>query len=359
MLRILTSYKSAVTFGVLWWPTFVNAVPYSNHAGELYSLSQTTPTSIYNQIIKTLGTFNSKYWVIISPLLLSLSILSVYVIHKMSRKSRNSAQFMGWGNNGDGYDKGSLRVRREKDALPPIHIGTESQDQPSTTANYQMYSSPLDSTCRLPPLRVVLQDLHPSPAGHIHHATPDNETYDFGDNPHYYDNNTQFGLSTPPPESPHALSISATPYVTNFQLSAPPRGHGHRRSWSTPSATSIHSQTSYPDAAQYPIPTLQPLASHAEELEPRSGQFRAFQYVTQYPRHTQRTYAYTAPVTPAPSTPSTPNMYAGSEQNEAEFQPVMIYEQGQSVTGKKWRRKVTIFRSDIYHRLESEGRLMG
>ena len=43
------------------------------------------------------------------------------------------------------------------------------------------------------------------------------------------------------------------------------------------------------------------------------------------------------------------------ERGEGEFQPVMIFEQGRSLSGQKWRRKVTVFRSEVLEKLEKEG----
>ena len=222
------------------------------------------------------------------------------------------------------------------------------------------------------------------------------ETHNFGENPNYHDEGFQYSSAHPGT----TVSTPPSPFSSRFYDSSIKRVKSHKRSWSTPGAyqtfhasMGLEAQSSFVSTTHFPLPTLRPvtpsetmstpgtplLASHNEEP---LNSVTAYRYSRQYPQapcdhnqEYQRAQSITLPeVSPhtvlTPGRTSTCTGVGGAEQGlaqvgssveavdgqrHAEFQPVTIFEQGQSVTGQKWRRKVTVFRSEILERLEKEG----
>lgn len=218
------------------------------------------------------------------------------------------------------------------------------------------------------------------------------ETHNFGENPNYHDE----GFRYSPAHLGTSVSTPPSPFSSRFYDSSIKKIKSHKRSWSTPGAyQTFHAsmdpevQSSVVSTTYFPLPTLRPvtppetvstptplLASHHEEP---LDSVTAYRYSRQYPQvpyrnqlqqhqraqstlpevspHTVLTPGHTNTCIGAGGEPTQveSGVEAVNDQRHAGFQPVMIFEQGQSVTGQKWRRKVTVFRSEILERLEKEG----
>jgi len=224
------------------------------------------------------------------------------------------------------------------------------------------------------------------------------ETHSFGENPNYHDE----GFRYSPTHQGTSVSTPPSPFSSRFYDTNIRKVKSHKRSLSTPGAyqtfhasMGLEVQSSVISTTQFPLPTLRPvtppetmstpsippLASHNEEP---LNILTAYRYSRRYPQAPHDQSQQHQPVesvplrevSPHPHTVLTPGhrntctelsgaqrgpMQAGLSvevaggQQHAGFQPVMIFEQGQSVTGQKWRRKVTVFRSEILERLEKEG----
>ncbi|KAF8429294.1 hypothetical protein EV426DRAFT_571151 [Tirmania nivea] len=222
------------------------------------------------------------------------------------------------------------------------------------------------------------------------------ESHNFGENPNYHDEGFQYSPAHPGT----SLSTPPSPFSSRFYNSSMKKVKSHKRSWSTPGAyqtfnasMGLELQSSVVSTTNFPLPTLRPvtpaetmsmpgtplLASHDEEP---LNSVTAYRYSRQYPQapHDQNQQHQRAQSIALPEicphtvlTSSQKNICteldgahkgltqvessveAVGGQGHAGFQPVMIFEQGQSVTGQKWRRKVTVFRSEILERLEKEG----
>lgn len=222
------------------------------------------------------------------------------------------------------------------------------------------------------------------------------ETYNFGENPNYHDEGFQYSPAHPGT----SVSTPPSPFSSRFYDSSIKKLKSHKRSLSTPGAyqtfhasMGLEAQSSFVSTTHFPLPTLRPvtppetrstpatplLPSHNEEL---SSSVTAYRYSRRYPQaphdhnqqhqrvqsitlpevspHTVLTSSHTNTCTGVDGVQTVPMQVVSSVETvgdrlHSEFQPVMIFEQGQSVTGQKWRRKVTVFRSEILERLEKEG----
>ncbi|KAF8434624.1 hypothetical protein BGX38DRAFT_158554 [Terfezia claveryi] len=222
------------------------------------------------------------------------------------------------------------------------------------------------------------------------------ETYNFGENPNYHDEGFQYSPAHPGT----SVSTPPSPFSSRFYDSSIKKLKSHKRSLSTPGAyqtfhasMGLEAQSSYISSTHFPLPTLRPvtppetrstpgtplLPSHNEEP---SSTVTAYRYSRRYPQaphdhnrqhqraqsitlpevspHTVLTSGHTNTNTGVDGVQKVPVQVGSSVETvggrpHSEFQPVMIFEQGQSVTGQKWRRKVTVFRSEILERLEKEG----
>jgi len=220
------------------------------------------------------------------------------------------------------------------------------------------------------------------------------ETHNFGENPNYHDEGFQYSPAHPGT----SVSTPPSPFSSRFYDSSIKQVKSHKRSWSTPSAyqtfhasMGLEVQNSFVSTTHFPLPTLRPVtppetmstpgtpANHSEEP---LNSMAAYRYSRRYPQasydHNQQHQRAQSIPLPEVSphtvlTPGSTNICTGvdgvqkgltqegssvgavDDQRHAGFQPVMIFEQGQSVTGQKWRRKVTVFRSEILERLKKEG----
>lgn len=224
------------------------------------------------------------------------------------------------------------------------------------------------------------------------------ETHNFGENPNYHDEGFQYSPAHPGT----SVSTPPSPFSSRFYDSSIKKVKSHKRSWSTPTGAyqtfhasmGLEVQSSFVSTTHFPLPTLRPitppetmstpstplLASHNEEP---LNSVTAYRYSRRYPQaphdHNHNHNQQAQSITSLGASPHTvlasghTNTCIGIDdvpkglaqvgssvegvdaQRHAEFQPVMIFEQGQSVTGQKWRRKVTVFRSEILERLKKEG----
>ena len=217
------------------------------------------------------------------------------------------------------------------------------------------------------------------------------EMHNFGENPQYHDDSFQY---TPPDRTP-SLSNPPSPFSSRFCSTNVRKLFGHKRSLSTPApCTSFEGLTSYPSnfvaSPHFPLPTLRPITPpdtmsapttpHPHSEEESLNTMNPLHYAIQNPKLLQgRPYQRAesvpllGPCTKPKSKPCdkgvvTPGFKAtrpiASDANSpgnippatsTEFQPVMICEQGQSASGQRWKRKVTVFRSDILDRFKQNG----
>ena len=216
------------------------------------------------------------------------------------------------------------------------------------------------------------------------------ETYNFGDNPNYHDERFQYNPAPPTGSS----STPPSPFSSRFYPTKIKKVMGHRRSQSSPSAhpSGMHppskDQRNFMSTTHFPLPTLRPITPPETMSTPGSptlkhheddnlANMRAYQYSKHYTQavHTSGHYrAQSVPLTESTEKPVTGaqsihralptpeeegqgmhTQRAISKREDGVFQPVIIFEQGQSLTGQKWRRKVTVFRSEVLDKLEKEG----
>ena len=216
------------------------------------------------------------------------------------------------------------------------------------------------------------------------------ETHNFGENPQYHDDTFQYtslyhisSLSNPP-----------SPFSSRFCSNNVRKLIGHKRSLSTPTPyPTLDGLVSYPSnsvaSPHFPLPTLRPITppdtmSAPSTPRPPSGgvllnamNIDYTMHFSQLPRSRPLQRAVSVPLL-GPSTelkPKTGNQSVGitgvedTRENigtvdptggilptsSTEFQPIMICEQGQSATGQRWKRKVTVFRSEILDRFKQHG----
>lgn len=222
------------------------------------------------------------------------------------------------------------------------------------------------------------------------------ETHDFGENPQYHDDNYQY-------ISPASASTPPSPFSSKYYSAGIRKIKSHNRSPSSPKLVqsvqraALEQRSSMAPNPQFPLPTLRPITPPETMSTPGSpvvahnqeedlGRMSLYEYSRHYPqpqgyhdydRHASHCHDYydyqhqhrraqSVPLAITNTGPSPINCEAsalgqeGSErgwdgQSGAEFRPVMVYEQGRSLTGQKWRRKVTVFRSEVLEKLEKEG----
>ncbi|KAI5811302.1 hypothetical protein DFH27DRAFT_605405 [Peziza echinospora] len=212
---------------------------------------------------------------------------------------------------------------------------------------------------------------------------PGAETCNFGDNPSYHDDGFR-----PVPIDPQIMGSSPLPPISsiaNLHEYNSRKASGHKRATSSPQQVTNHARNTpshYPPPSQFPLPTLRPATPvtetpasnthyetpHQRQQEPGPGQVSIFRYSRQYShkQFQQHRRAHSVPTAEGKVAPTgalnggnTEGTNAASDgKQEEEFLPVMIFEHGQSVNGQKWRRKVTVFRSEVLQSLEKEGMII-
>lgn len=206
-------------------------------------------------------------------------------------------------------------------------------------------------------------------------------SYNFGENPNYHDEAFHYN----PTYQTSSISTPPSPFSSRFYSVNIRKVKGHRRSRSSPLSSrpyqtlqAIGFQSDANPTPQFPLPTLRPITPSTSETPLSASQDQESidstticRYTKQYPQNPQadlsRIRDHSTP--PLDRCENVPNTNTGlsiiegarwsnntnSIGNDGTFQPVMIFEQGQSVTGQKWKRKVTVFRSDVLEKLEQEG----
>lgn len=223
-------------------------------------------------------------------------------------------------------------------------------------------------------------------ANDLHGPLIPEETHDFGENPNYHQDGFQYSV----PHLATSLSTPPSPFSSRFCSGNIRKLKGHKRSKSLPSPyqtlhASMDLKGGFLSTSNFPFPTLRPLAPPEVMSTPgtpalvsdngeESSNLTGYRYLSQYPRAQGNQRAHSVPLPGVPmeiaaSTCDSPTVLdvvqegpteiqlreAEDKRPDTVFQPVMIFEQGRSVTGQKWRRKVTVFRSEILERLQKEG----
>lgn len=211
------------------------------------------------------------------------------------------------------------------------------------------------------------------------------EMHNFGENPQYHDDSFQY---TSPDRTP-SLSNPPSPFSSRFCSTNVRKLIGHKRSLSTPSpCTRLEGLPSnFVASPLFPLPTLRPITPpdtmsapttphpnseekslntmnplHYAVQNSKLLQVRPFQRAVSVPVFGTYTESKSKPCDQIVGRPGTRRN--ASDTNSpgntpsvtiTDFQPVMICEQGQSATGQRWKRKVTVFRSDILDRFKQHG----
>ena len=217
------------------------------------------------------------------------------------------------------------------------------------------------------------------------------ETHNFGENPQYHDDTFQYtslyrisSVSNPP-----------SPFSSRFCSTNVRKLTGHKRSLSTPTPyPTLEGLVSYPSnfvaSPNFPLPTLRPITppdtvsapatphplSKQESLNTIDTVHYAMQD-SQLPQSQPYQRAVSVPLLGPSTEPESKTRnqsvgISGAEDTRENaraagstgstpsttntgFQPVMICEQGQSASGQRWKRKVTVFRSEILDRFKENG----
>lgn len=242
------------------------------------------------------------------------------------------------------------------------------------------------------------------------------ETYSFGDNPDYFvapeNLNAVKGPNTGLLQTPGQGKSKSSPFRPKGGMNRLYRSTSFQHHPFRP--VSPPQSTNFVSTSQFPLPTLRPQASqpaspsmssfpttprqsvppspttinpysvvsdhmpvddHISRGHDELEQAKCVRYWKQYPRDSAHHGHARTRSLPSRALPNPPNSFtntvnesngehdsrsaqleANSEELDDEL--VMIFEQGQSVvTGEKWkwRRKVTVFRSDVLEQLEKEG----